>query len=98
MISGPGLIAGPGLDVPVPTAAPPSQRAQRDIDAAQRAGTDPNARNAPVVKSEKRYGRNDDCPMGCGRKYKRCCNLPDGTCNAQGMHKAPPQDDSSDDE
>jgi preprotein translocase subunit SecA len=68
---------------------PPAQRTQRDLEAAQRAGTDPSARAAPVVRAEKRYGRNDPCPRGSGRKYKKCCNRPDGTCTGEGMNRAP---------
>lgn len=30
------------------------------------------ATNQPVVKTEK-VGRNDPCPCGSGKKYKRCC-------------------------
>jgi len=27
----------------------------------------------PVVREEPKIGRNDPCPCGSGRKYKRCC-------------------------
>ncbi len=27
----------------------------------------------PVTRTEPRVGRNDPCPCGSGRKYKRCC-------------------------
>jgi SEC-C motif-containing protein len=27
----------------------------------------------PVVRSEPKVGRNDPCPCGSGRKYKKCC-------------------------
>jgi uncharacterized protein YecA (UPF0149 family) len=27
----------------------------------------------PVVKSEIKVGRNDPCPCGSGKKYKKCC-------------------------
>jgi len=27
---------------------------------------------APIVRTEPRVGRNDACPCGCGRKYKKC--------------------------
>ncbi|MBX3387742.1 MAG: preprotein translocase subunit SecA [Phycisphaeraceae bacterium] len=62
-----------------------SDQAQRDLEAAQRAGTN-GERAQPVVKSDKRYGRNDACPQGSGRKYKKCCNRPDGTCTGEGMN------------
>ena len=29
--------------------------------------------NKPVVRSGKKVGRNDNCPCGSGKKYKRCC-------------------------
>ncbi|HKL25871.1 MAG TPA: SEC-C metal-binding domain-containing protein [Desulfuromonadales bacterium] len=29
---------------------------------------------APVRRAEK-IGRNDPCPCGSGRKYKKCCGL-----------------------
>jgi len=28
----------------------------------------------PVVKGEK-IGRNDPCPCGSGKKYKKCCGM-----------------------
>ena len=33
----------------------------------------------PIVKKEKKIGRNDPCPCGSGKKYKKCCgaNLED---------------------
>ena len=29
--------------------------------------------NKPVVRGEPKTGRNDPCPCGSGRKFKRCC-------------------------
>ena len=29
--------------------------------------------NMTVVRSKPRIGRNDPCPCGSGRKYKKCC-------------------------
>lgn len=29
--------------------------------------------NKPVVRKEKKIGRNDPCPCGSGKKYKKCC-------------------------
>jgi len=29
--------------------------------------------SAPIVRKGARVGRNDDCPCGSGKKYKRCC-------------------------
>jgi SEC-C motif-containing protein len=28
---------------------------------------------APTVKNERKIGRNDPCPCGSGKKYKKCC-------------------------
>jgi preprotein translocase subunit SecA len=85
-----GAIAAAAASTPVMT-----DRQQRDLDAAQRAGSASaeQAKAAPVVKSEKRYGRNDSCPQDSGRKYKKCCNRPDGTCTGQGLSSPPPPDD-----
>jgi hypothetical protein len=98
-ISGPG-ISGPGLDTIAMAAAPAAERHQRDLEAAQRAGTPTagggTAKASTVVKSERRFGRNDPCPQNSGRKYKKCCNRPDGTCTGEGLSKAPPPDDDSD--
>lgn len=97
-----GTIAGPGFEGPMSglgtAATPMSDRAARDLEAAQRAGTPSGSvapRAATVVKTDKRYGRNDTCPMGSGRKYKKCCNRPDGTCNGTGMNAPPPAGDDN---
>ena len=36
----------------------------------------PQVSNAPVRVTK--VGRNDPCPCGSGKKYKRCCGLNDG--------------------
>ncbi|MCA9066876.1 MAG: SEC-C domain-containing protein, partial [Planctomycetaceae bacterium] len=28
---------------------------------------------APIVNDEPKVGRNDPCPCGSGKKYKKCC-------------------------
>lgn len=33
--------------------------------------------NKPVVNKSKKVGRNDPCPCGSGKKYKKCCGAPD---------------------
>ncbi len=30
-------------------------------------------KNEPIVRKEPRTGRNESCPCGSGRKYKKCC-------------------------
>jgi len=106
------MIAGPGMDPPAPAqngpvggaiaaaaaaaTSPMSDRQQRDLDAAQRAGSaggGEQTKNVPTLKTEKRLGRNDTCPQGTGRKYKKCCNRPDGTCNGQGLTNPAAGDD-----
>lgn len=32
----------------------------------------PEINHVPIVKQPK-IGRNDDCPCGSGKKYKKCC-------------------------
>jgi preprotein translocase subunit SecA len=29
--------------------------------------------NAPIVNMVEKVGRNDPCPCGSGKKYKKCC-------------------------
>lgn len=46
----------------------------REIHAYWLARRDQNMRiNTPVQRSEPRVGRNDPCPCGSGKKYKKCC-------------------------
>ena len=33
----------------------------------------PQTPAAPIRKDEPKVGRNDPCPCGSGRKYKKCC-------------------------
>jgi preprotein translocase subunit SecA len=68
--------------VPIPTRAPSTtidalerefqKKKQRELDHARSVGssTSPNG-NAPRVTGEK-VGRNDPCPCGSGKKYKKC--------------------------
>jgi uncharacterized protein YecA (UPF0149 family) len=32
-----------------------------------------HAATAPVVRGHRKIGRNDPCPCGSGKKYKKCC-------------------------
>ena len=87
-----GMISGPGLEVaPI---AQPSEQQQRALDSANRAGTNGDAKVAPIVKKDKTFGRNDTCPCGTGRKYKKCCNRADGTCDESGKARAASPDDA----
>ena len=31
----------------------------------------------PYIREEEKIGRNDPCPCGSGKKYKKCCMLKD---------------------
>jgi len=48
------------------------QRPQRTVLSHGNGGTEPT-RAAPVRKQAPKVGRNDPCPCGSGKKYKRCC-------------------------
>ena len=34
---------------------------------------DPSVKKQPVVRDKEKIGRNDPCPCGSGKKYKKCC-------------------------
>jgi hypothetical protein len=34
---------------------------------------DPYERQEPIVRETPKIGRNDPCPCGSGKKYKKCC-------------------------
>jgi preprotein translocase subunit SecA len=36
-------------------------------------GDEESRKKAPVKRSDKKVGRNDPCPCGSGKKYKKCC-------------------------
>jgi uncharacterized protein YecA (UPF0149 family) len=60
--------------IPEATAAiifPPTQVAVEAFDAAV-SGKRPGQVIKPVVREEPKIGRNDPCPCGSGKKYKRC--------------------------
>jgi preprotein translocase subunit SecA len=33
----------------------------------------PERKPAPFLRTEKQVGRNDPCPCGSGKKFKKCC-------------------------
>jgi preprotein translocase subunit SecA len=53
-------------------AAPPGAGAPAPGEAAREAALAPPRKREPV-RVEHRAGRNDPCPCGSGKKYKRCC-------------------------
>jgi preprotein translocase subunit SecA len=54
-------------------AAPATEQQQEDLRAAERAGAGERRAVAPIVNTAPQVGRNDPCPCGSGRKYKKCC-------------------------
>jgi len=64
----PAGAARPGA-VPAPAALAAMQRGRER--AAANAGNE--GPPAPIVRKAERVGRNDPCPCGSGKKYKRCC-------------------------
>ncbi len=37
---------------------------------------EPEEKSRPIRRNENQAGRNDPCPCGSGKKYKKCCNAP----------------------
>ncbi len=52
-------------------------KAKERMNDAKAAGGDATLRKEPVRKTEK-VGRNDPCPCGSGKKYKKCCGAGEG--------------------
>jgi preprotein translocase subunit SecA len=48
------------------------RRKRRELDHARMAGGDAGGSVQQVVRGDK-VGRNDPCPCGSGKKYKKCC-------------------------
>jgi preprotein translocase subunit SecA len=48
------------------------RRKQRELDQARMAGAGSGDAVQQVVRGDK-VGRNDPCPCGSGKKYKKCC-------------------------
>jgi preprotein translocase subunit SecA len=48
------------------------RRKRRELDQARMAGSGDRQPVQQVVRGEK-IGRNDPCPCGSGKKYKKCC-------------------------
>jgi preprotein translocase subunit SecA len=62
--------------VRVASAAPPRWRESRGGDSAGAAR--PASRVEPRTAAGEKVGRNDPCPCGSGKKYKKCCLLKGG--------------------
>ena len=66
--SGPGGASGGGTTPPPATPV----LSESDFDQAVAAVLQPKAAE-PVRRDVAKVGRNDDCPCGSGKKYKKCC-------------------------
>ncbi len=49
------------------------RRKRRELEQARMAGTGDLQQVQQVVRSAAKVGRNDPCPCGSGKKYKKCC-------------------------
>jgi preprotein translocase subunit SecA len=48
------------------------RKKEKELEAIQFAGGEASGQHQPVLKGKK-VGRNDPCPCGSGKKYKKCC-------------------------
>ena len=51
------------------------KRKQRELDQARMAGAGEMMAVQQVVRGGDKVGRNDPCPCGSGKKYKKCCGI-----------------------
>ncbi|HEV2710320.1 MAG TPA: preprotein translocase subunit SecA [Edaphobacter sp.] len=68
--------------VPIPTRAPSTtidalerefqKKKKRELDLARAAGASTETNGATPRRTGEKVGRNDDCPCGSGKKYKKC--------------------------
>jgi preprotein translocase subunit SecA len=68
--------------IPVPTRAPSTtidalerefqKKKQRELDQARSAGASAGGNGAGPRRAGEKVGRNDECPCGSGKKYKKC--------------------------
>jgi len=66
-----GLTEGPPQQLPGSTMPMPDARAVRRFDQLH-SNRDEASGPAPVRKNDRKVGRNDPCPCGSGKKYKKC--------------------------
>ena len=78
----PTLREAPQREIPIHTRAPQTtidslekefhRKKQRELEAAQRAGGSGNGTQPTQRRTGDKVGRNDPCPCGSGKKYKKC--------------------------
>ena len=49
------------------------KRRQKELDALEIQGSPENSLDQQYINNDPRIGRNEDCPCGSGKKYKKCC-------------------------
>ena len=49
------------------------RKKRRELDQARMAGSGDSQPVQQVVRGAAKVGRNDPCPCGSGKKYKKCC-------------------------
>jgi len=78
----PGPAQSGHAPVPIPTRAPSTtidalerefqKKKKRELDLARAAGASAESNGATPRRTGEKVGRNDDCPCGSGKKYKKC--------------------------
>ena len=51
------------------------RRKKRELEQARLAGATNGNKPQQVVRGAAKVGRNDPCPCGSGKKYKKCCGV-----------------------
>ncbi|HET9697755.1 MAG TPA: preprotein translocase subunit SecA [Terriglobales bacterium] len=51
------------------------RKKKRELQQARMAGSGESAQVQQVVRAGEKVGRNDPCPCGSGKKYKKCCGV-----------------------
>jgi len=51
------------------------RRKKRELEQARMAGATNGNKPQQVVRGAAKVGRNDPCPCGSGKKYKKCCGV-----------------------
>ena len=78
----PAMHDAPAREIAIPTRAPSTtidqlekefaRKKQRELEAATRAGGGNGSQAASQRRTGEKVGRNDPCPCGSGKKYKKC--------------------------
>ena len=68
-----GFAGGASAQRPAASAQRPMNAPQRPASGGQRNAPPKAMPSQPIVNAKKKVGRNDPCPCGSGKKYKKCC-------------------------